>query len=114
MKNNTANSSRIPKLAIKLNSRIGDLCPLCGYPTTPRIGLEVVEDSTGLPVCGACAVAHGLELAYLVNLAESARLLAKSEREFGVKFESFTFPEYAGGFSPEEIKNINQAVEVSR
>jgi hypothetical protein len=106
MKNNTANSSQVPKLAIKLNTRIGDLCPLCGNPATGRVGLCVVEDTTDLPVCLECSIQHALELAYAVSMIESARLLAISERDFGVKFESFNFPEYTGGFSPEEIENI--------
>lgn len=113
MKNNTANSSQVPKLAIKLNIRIGDLYPLCGNPAPAHVGLCVVEDSTDLPVCLDCAIQHALELAHAVSLVEASRLLAISERNFGLKFESFNFPEYIGGFSPEEIENIN-AAEVSR
>lgn len=79
-----------------------------------RIGLCVVEDSSDLPVCAACAVEHALGLACVVSLAETARLLAKSERDFGVRFESLNFPEYIGGFSLEEIENINRAAEVAR
>jgi hypothetical protein len=115
MKNNTANSCKIPKLAIKLNSRIGDLCPLCESPSAARLGLCVVEDSSDLPICLECAITHGLELAYAVSMIEAGRLLAISERDFGLKFESFNFPEYIGGFSPEEIENIKaRATEVGR
>jgi len=109
-----SNTNQI-KLAIKLNSRSGDLCPLCGAPTKPRIGLEVVEDSSDLPVCGECAVEHGLELAYAVSMIEASRLLAISELNFGVKFEDSHFPEAGGGVSWEENFDENlTALEVAR
>ena len=114
MSKNTTNILSLPKLAIKLNTRITDSCPLCGNPTNPNIGVEVVCDETGLVVCRACTLQHAPELAYLMSLSDTARLLAVSEREFGVKFEGFHFPEAIGGVSWEENfdENLN-AVEVS-
>ena len=88
MKKNITNILSLPKLAIKLNTRITDLCPLCGNPTNPNIGVEVVCDETGLVVCRACTLQHAPELAYLMSLSDTARLLAVSEREFGVKVEN--------------------------
>ena len=96
MQKNTTNILSLPKLAIKLNTRITDLCPLCGSPTNPNIGVEVVCDETGLVVCRACTLQHAPELAYLMSLSDTARLLAISERDFGVKFESIHFPEAFG------------------
>ncbi|HEX8265311.1 MAG TPA: hypothetical protein VF596_07780 [Pyrinomonadaceae bacterium] len=96
MQKNTTNILSLPKLAIKLNTRITDLCPLCGNPTNPNIGVEVVCDETGLVVCRACTLQHAPELAYLMSLSDTARLLAISERDFGVKFEELHFPEHAG------------------
>jgi len=88
MKNNITNILSLPKLAIKLNTRITDLCPLCGVATNPNIGVEVVDDETGLVVCRKCTLQHAPELAYLMSLSDTARLLAVSEREFGVRVES--------------------------
>src|SRR4028119_1860645 len=84
---NITNILSLPKLAIKLNTRITDLCPLCGNPTNPNIGVEVVCDETGLVVCRACTLQHAPELAYLMSLSDTARLLAVSEREFGAAVE---------------------------
>ena len=96
MKNNTANTFKIPELAIKMNSIIRRLCPVCTEATNANIGLEIVEETTKKPVCRTCAVEYGLDLAYLLNLAEASRLLAISERQFGVKFEKEHFPERFG------------------
>jgi len=84
MKKNITNILSLPKLAIKLNTRITDLCPLCGEATNPNIGVEVVCDETGLVVCRKCTLSHAPELAYLMSLSDTARLLAVSEQEFGV------------------------------
>ncbi|MDQ4120477.1 MAG: hypothetical protein M3209_03420 [Acidobacteriota bacterium] len=46
MRKNTTNLSAVPKLAIKINERIGDLCPFCQQPTNANIGAEIVEDET--------------------------------------------------------------------
>ena len=64
--------------------------------------------------CLECSIKNGLELAYAVSMIEASRLLAISERDFGVKFESFTFPEYIGGFSPEEFDETLNLAEVGR
>jgi len=95
MSKNTTNILSLPKLAIKLNTRITDLCPLCGEATNPNIGVEVVCDETGLVVCRACTLAHAPELAYLMSLSDTARLLAVSERDFGVRVENnFSWTEF--------------------
>ena len=88
MKNNTTNQNTFPKLAIKLNTRVGNDCPLCNGQTNANIGVEIVCDETNIPVCRECAITHAVDLAYLLNLADSARLLAISERDFGVKYEN--------------------------
>jgi len=88
MQNNITNILSLPKLAIKLNTRIGLDCPVCGNPTNPNIGVEIVEDESNLPVCRECAITHAVDLAYLVSLADAARLLAISERDFGVRVEN--------------------------
>jgi len=88
MSKNTTNILSLPKLAIKLNTRITDSCPLCNEATNPNIGVEVVCDETGLVVCRACTLQHAPELAYLMSLSDTARLLAVSEREFGARVEN--------------------------
>jgi ribosome-binding protein aMBF1 (putative translation factor) len=87
VKNNTTNNEFIPKLAIKMNARINLDCPLCNQPTNANIGVEIVEDESNLPVCRECAIKHAVDLAYLISLADSARLLAISERDFGAHVE---------------------------
>ena len=82
-----------------MNRVIGELCPLCTEPTNANIGLEIVEETTKKPVCKDCAVEYGLDLAYLLNLAEASRLLAISERQFGVEFEKENFPEAFNGLN---------------
>ena len=95
MKNNTTNNESIPKLAIKLNTLINLDCPLCGNQANANVGVEIVEDKTDLPVCRECAITHAVDLAYLVSLADAARLLAISERDFGVKVENnFSWTEF--------------------
>jgi len=111
MSKNTTNILSLPKLAIKLNTRITDSCPLCGNPTNPNIGVEVVCDETGLVVCRKCTLSHAPELAYLMSLSDTARLLAISERDFGVKVENnFSWNEF------KERDNVIQfpAMEVAR
>lgn len=71
-----------------MNDRIGLDCPLCNGQTNANIGVEIVEDETNIPVCRECAITHAVDLAYLLSLADVARLLAVSERDFGVKFEN--------------------------
>ncbi|HEX8197584.1 MAG TPA: hypothetical protein VF571_15420 [Pyrinomonadaceae bacterium] len=118
MKNNTTNLTIIPELAIRMNRVIGELCPVCTEATNASIGLEIVEEITKKPVCHTCAVEYGLDLAYLLNLAEASRLLAISERKFGVRFEKEHFPERFGLVWKEfnERDNVIQfpAMEASR
>jgi len=87
MQNNTTNKETFPKLAIKLNTRVGQDCPLCNGETNANIGVEIVCDESNLPVCRECAITHAVDLAYLLSLADAARLLAVSEQDFGVKVE---------------------------
>jgi len=87
MSKNTTNNSTVPKLAIKMNDRIGLDCPLCNQPTNANIGVEIVEDESNLPVCRECAITHAVDLAYLMSLSDTARLLAISEQDFGVSVE---------------------------
>jgi hypothetical protein len=101
-----------------MNRVIGELCPVCTEATNASIGLEIVEEITKKPVCHTCAVEYGLDLAYLLNLAEASRLLAISERKFGVRFEKEHFPERFGLVWKEfnERDNVIQfpAMEASR
>ena len=87
MNKDTTKTNQVPKLAIKLNSRIGQDCPLCNGETNANIGVEIVCDESSLPVCRECAITHAVDLAYLISLADSARLLAISERDFGARVE---------------------------
>jgi len=112
MSKNTTNILSLPKLAIKLNTRITDSCPLCGNPTNPNIGVEVVCDETGLVVCRACTLSHAPELAYLMSLSDTARLLAVSEQEFGVKVENnFSWASFS---DRDNVVPFRRKVEVSR
>src|SRR4028119_2064837 len=112
MKKNITNILSLPKLAIKLNTRITDSCPLCGNPTNPNIGVEVVCDETGLVVCRACTLQHAPELAYLMSLSDTARLLAVSEREFGVLVENnFSWADFS---DRDNVVPFRRKVEVAR
>lgn len=88
MKNNTTE----PRLAIKMNVLTGGQCPYCNGETNANIGVEIVDDATNAPVCRDCAIEYAVDLAYLINLAEGARLLATSEQRFGVKTEPLYLP----------------------
>jgi len=113
MKNNTTNLTLIPELAIRMNRIIGELCPVCTEATNANIGLEIVEETTKHPVCKDCATSYGLDLAYLLNLAEASRLLAISERRFGVTFEKENFPEAFSGLNWNGFDEL-QNMEVAR
>jgi hypothetical protein len=112
MSKNTTKTNQVPKLAIKLNVRIGDLCPLCGNETNANIGVEIVCDESNLPVCRTCAITHAVDLAYLLSLADAARLLAISERDFGVKVENnFSWTNFS---ERDNVVPFRRKVEVSR
>lgn len=96
MQKNTTNVSLVPKLAIKLNEQIGELCPLCSNPTNANIGAEIVEDSTNAVVCRSCAYQHAPQLLALLNLAESARFFINTENDFGKQLEETHFPQIVG------------------
>lgn len=61
----------IPKLAIKLNTRIGDLSPFCDSPTNVNIGAEIIKDETNQVVCQSCAYEISSHLVALLNVAKS-------------------------------------------
>jgi hypothetical protein len=109
--NNTTKTNQVPKLAIKLNKRITDSCPFCLSAINANIGIEIVDDETDLPVCKDCAIKYALDLAYLINLAEVSRLLAISERDFGVKFEKEHFPEAFGGLNWNGFDENNNVIQ---
>ncbi len=96
MQKNTANLSLVPKLAIKLNTRIGELCPLCNQPTNANIGAEIVEDASNKVVCRSCAYSIAPNLVALLNLAESARFFINTENDFGSQSLATLFPQHAG------------------
>jgi hypothetical protein len=106
MQKNTANLSLLPELSIRMNRIIGELCPLCTEPTNTNIGLEIVEETTKKPVRTNCSIEYGLDLTYLLNLAEASRLLAISGRRFGVKFEKEHFPEAFSGLNWNEFREV--------
>lgn len=91
MGNNTTNNVSIPNLAIKMNRCMSETCPLCNGSVNPNIGFELVEDVTNQPVCRDCGLRHAVDLVYLLSLAESARLLVISERDYGVQLPRPSF-----------------------
>ena len=112
MQNNTTNLTVLPKLAIKLNTRVGQDCPLCNGETNANVGVEIVCDESNLPVCRECAITHAVDLAYLVSLADAARLLAISEQDFGVKYENnFSWTEFK---DRDNVVPFRRKVEVAR
>jgi hypothetical protein len=74
-----------PSLVIKLNQNaIQTPCPLCGNPTNPNIGAELMIENTGDVVCRSCGYEQVPHLIAILNLGESARFFTNSEDDFGV------------------------------
>jgi hypothetical protein len=79
-----------PSLVIKLNANaIPTNCPLCGNPTNPNIGAELMIEGTTEIVCRSCGYEHAPHLIAILNLGESARFFTNSEDDFGVMQTAF-------------------------
>jgi hypothetical protein len=74
-----------PVLVIKLNANaIPTDCPLCGNPTNPNIGAELMIEGTTEIVCRSCAYEITPNLVALINFSGAARFFTNSEDDFGV------------------------------
>ncbi|MDQ4119877.1 MAG: hypothetical protein M3209_00235 [Acidobacteriota bacterium] len=79
-----------PVLVIKLNDNaFPSDCSLCGNPTNPNIGAELMIEGTNDIVCRSCGYSIAPHLVALLNLGESARFFTNSENDFGAMQTAF-------------------------